>query len=194
MNKPIILTIVLFGLILFAFWAILPQEPAEALPQTNGTPAESREALVTQSARKLNSTLPLTDGRDFSNIGLKNYNLQEAQELASSTDKYTIMYFWASWCHNCRFFEEEVLPNPQVVETINNSFAFVSLDFDNTTELVQELRLRSVPTFIFVTPEGEYATILPGAVPPDIFVLVLNFVSTGSYKSMDFENYVDTVL
>ncbi|MDR2350259.1 MAG: thioredoxin fold domain-containing protein [Deltaproteobacteria bacterium] len=193
MKKSIIIAVAFCALVIALMgFLLVPDEPVGLSSRNLLANAGARGELT--KAKAISAKPPAAaDIRDFSDIGLKSYSLVEAQEVSKNADKYLLMYFWASWCGNCSFFEQSVLPSPEIVRALNDSFAFVSIDFDRSKELARALRLRSVPTFIFLDPAGEAATVLPGAVPPDIFLMVLNYVSTGSYKTMDFEDYAETL-
>ncbi|MDR3155388.1 MAG: thioredoxin family protein [Deltaproteobacteria bacterium] len=215
LKNPIVLTALAFGAILLVTGLImLPSSPPAAegeagsasasasasAPLVGGwyqtvaaPPAESREALVSDAATAATAAaeVPSWDSppRQYPGTGLKTYSLASAAAESSGTGKYVILYFWASWCGNCRDFDENVLPDKAVVESLNSNFAFVPLDYDSEREMVQMYRIRAVPTFIFIDPQGKPATMLPGALPAEIFNAVLAFVSTGSYKKMDFDEF-----
>jgi thioredoxin-related protein len=71
-----------------------------------------------------------------------------------------------------------------------DKFVFVSIDTDRDKQnLSKKFRIRAVPTFVFLNSKGEPASILPGAVPAEIFVAVLDYISSGSYQTMEFDEY-----
>jgi thioredoxin-related protein len=196
MNKRILITILAFCFILvLTGFVLIPNEP-----KLSAESRESRDNSIASDSYSGGDTVNLkllpavaTDVRDFSSIGLKSYSLEAAQEETKKKKKYMLMYFWASWCGNCSMFEQKILPHPDIVRTLNDSFAFVSIDFDQSKDLTRAFKIRAVPTFIFVDPTGTPATVLPGAVPPDLFLMVLNYVKTGNYKNMEFDEYVDSL-
>jgi thiol:disulfide interchange protein DsbD len=122
--------------------------------------------------------------------GLVSLRYKEALTAASQGQKSILIYFWADWCPSCRNFNSATLPNPAVKKTINDSFALISV---NTAEdldgLAKDFQIRAIPAFVFLDSEGEPITMLPGAVDAEIFVLVLNYISSGSYASMEFEDF-----
>ncbi|MDR1041149.1 MAG: thioredoxin family protein [Deltaproteobacteria bacterium] len=199
MKKPIVLTFLAFAAILaLTGFLILPDRPAAEADVASGTglpPASSREALVTDAAARFDSVLPASEvpPREYPGTGLKTYSPSAAIREARDSGKYVLLYFWATWCGNCSDFDANTLPDKTVVENLNSSFALVPLDYDRSEEMVRLYRIRAVPTFIFIDPEAKPVTVLPGAVPADIFAAVLSYVSTGSYKSMDFEEYATSL-
>jgi thioredoxin-related protein len=129
--------------------------------------------------------------REYPGTGLKTYTPNDAAREARAAGKYVVLYFWATWCGNCAFFDANVIPDKAVVESLNASFAMAPIDYDQSEEMVRMFRIRAVPTFIFLDPEGKPVTVLPGAVPADVFSAVLSYVSSGSYKNMDFDEYTE---
>jgi thioredoxin-related protein len=203
MNKRILITILAFCFILVLTGFVLaPNDPKLAANSPNiadnSQASKGSSGYSGESSGELLADMKLRpaaiyDVRDFSGIGLRSYSLAAAQEESKTKNKYMLMYFWATWCGNCSMFETKVLPHPDIVRTLNDSFAFVSIDFDQAKDLTRQFKIRAVPTFIFVDPGGNPATVLPGAVPPDLFLLVLNYVKTGNYKTMEFDEYVDSL-
>ncbi|MDR1035772.1 MAG: thioredoxin family protein [Deltaproteobacteria bacterium] len=196
MKKTIALTLLAFAAILaLTGFLILPDRPAaEAVEASAGARpplSDSRQSLVADAAARGGMTLPASAAppREYPGTGIRTFSPNDAAQEARNTGKYVVLYFWATWCGNCAFFDANVIPDKTVVESLNASFAMAPIDYDQSEAMVKLFRIRAVPTFIFLDPEGKPVTVLPGAVPADVFNAVLSYVSTGSYKTMDFEEY-----
>jgi thioredoxin 1 len=76
-------------------------------------------------------------------------------------DKVTLVDVWASWCSPCRSMEP-------VLESLQNDVKewaeIVKLDAESEMELVQELGVNSLPTFL-VYKEGNIVGSTIGATP-----------------------------
>ncbi|MDR2141048.1 MAG: thioredoxin fold domain-containing protein [Deltaproteobacteria bacterium] len=122
--------------------------------------------------------------------GLKNLPYQAALVEASQNKKNIMLYFWADWCPSCQDFNSRILPNKDVLQSLADSFSVVSVntgvDPDNLSE---KFKIRAIPAFIFLDSQGEPISMLPGAVEADVFTLVLKFISSGSYNTMEFEDF-----
>jgi thioredoxin 1 len=126
--------------------------------------------------------------------GLQPIPYQEAVDQAGKDSKFTLLYFWADWCSNCETFSDKVLSNPQIIETMNKDFKFVSIDIDKDRPLAQEFKVMAVPTMIFLEKSGKPASVLPGAIPGEIFTLVLDYMASGSYKDLEFAEYFEKTI
>ncbi|MDR1164384.1 MAG: thioredoxin fold domain-containing protein [Deltaproteobacteria bacterium] len=193
MKKSIILaTAALCALILVAGFTLLPdgggnfaQGSPESVPAFGPDAARNASARIQEA--KATTTVPLPEA-------LSLFSVEEAFDAAKAEGKYVVFYFWASWCHNCADFNQEVLPNPAILEELNKSFTLVPVDYDNDPDqLVRVFRVRAVPYFIFIDGAGEPATVLPGAVDAPIFLTVLKYVSSGSYKDMEFDEFATSL-
>jgi thioredoxin-related protein len=126
---------------------------------------------------------------------LKPLSYEAAIKKAALEKKTTLVYFWADWCPNCRSFNETTLPDANVLKTLADSFAVVSVDTTSDPEkLAQKYQIRTIPAFVFLDSTGEPISVLPGAVNTDIFLLVLNYISSGAYVNMEFEEFVTSLL
>lgn len=57
-------------------------------------------------------------------------------------------------------------------------------------ELAQRLKATSFPNLIFYDRNGKVILQIPGYLPPDKFVCVINYVKKGEYKSTSLEAYM----
>ncbi|MDR1084407.1 MAG: thioredoxin fold domain-containing protein [Deltaproteobacteria bacterium] len=126
---------------------------------------------------------------------LKPLSFQEALDKGAKEKKPTMVYFWADWCPSCRYFNSQVLPDRDILKTLDSSFAVVSVNTgSDTLELTKKWGIRSVPSFVFLDQAGDPISVLPGAVDADTFVLVLNYISSGSYANMEFDQYAQSLI
>jgi thioredoxin-related protein len=117
---------------------------------------------------------------------------EEALADSAVSGKKVMVYFWADWCVNCEAFNRDVLPDSRVAAALAKGFNFVPVDTErDVSGLGKEYRVRVVPTFVFLEKDGQPATMLPGALPAELFAHVLDYVSSDSYLTMEFEEFME---
>lgn len=73
------------------------------------------------------------------------------------TSKPMVIDFFATWCGPCK----ELAPVLDEIEQKHKGqVIFKRVDVDQEPELAMEFRVEAVPTLMFVTPKGEYQTLL----------------------------------
>jgi thioredoxin-related protein len=122
---------------------------------------------------------------------LRFMGLDDALAKSEREGKFTVLYFWTTTCPYCRYLDEEVLTDPEVVADLDRDFVVVSIDKDQERRLAGRFRVNSVPRLVFLDSSGEPATVMPGAAEPPLFRLFLGYVSSNSYRTMEFDEFVE---
>jgi thiol:disulfide interchange protein DsbD len=72
-------------------------------------------------------------------VGIRGYfDLQEALACAKTLDRLVLIDFTGHGCANCKKMEASTFKDPRVIELINDRFVWVSLYYDDPTELPLE--------------------------------------------------------
>ena len=121
---------------------------------------------------------------------IKWYTYDEGVALGKSQGKKIYIYFWADWCTFCEKMEKETLSKPLVSSYLNKNFISIKVNSDKEKETASQYFVRGFPTSWFLTEDGEKISNLPGYVPPDMFLQVLEFLYSDSYKKMSFGDYI----
>lgn len=85
-------------------------------------------------------------------------NPYAASQKAKAESKAVMLHFTADWCGPCQNLKRFVFSNPTVIRAINQNFVPVLVDIDKHKALAQELKVRTVPHDVFLTPDGEVIT------------------------------------
>ena len=68
-----------------------------------------------------------------------------------------VVDFYATWCPPCK----ELAPILEEIEQRHKGeVIFERIDVDQKPELAQEFNIEAIPMLMFITPEGEYQTIV----------------------------------
>jgi len=114
--------------------------------------------------------------------------------------KYVLVDFWTTWCKWCKVMDTDTYSDESVQAKLAESFVAIKVNAESDDAqgedgapsgraLAGQYQVSSFPTTWFVDPEGQKIAPLPGFMPPEQFVVVLDFISTGAYKDGTFQEY-----
>lgn len=89
-----------------------------------------------------------------------------AFDAAKQTGKPVIVDFNATWCGPCRAFAPVF---EEASKRYGDRVNFVSIDVDQNPQLAESYNVQSIPTIIFLKPNGSVARREVGAIPADTF-------------------------
>ncbi len=121
-------------------------------------------------------------------ISWPTYSLQTLQE-AKAEGKPVIIDFYADWCTPCREFEEVTFHQPDLVRLAEKNFVMVKVDVTKGgnayhEELLQEYKVKGVPTIVFLDADGQERTDLRlvDYLPADQFLLHMQNLESSAQK------------
>ena len=106
-----------------------------------------------------------------------NNSLDEGLAAAQEQHKPVFVYFWAVWCQYCEKFETQTLPDPRIMEALNDDFILVAIDLDEDREVPRKYGVSYPPLELFLDEYGNEITRVPGYVDADRFYAVVSDVS-----------------
>lgn len=112
-------------------------------------------------------------------------------ELGKQLNKNVYINFYADWCTYCAKMDKETLADPDVVAYLNEHFVVVKVNSDKAQDLSAAYQVQGLPTSWFLSAAGEKIAPIPGFVPANMFLPVLKYVQSESYKTMKFKEFVD---
>lgn len=66
---------------------------------------------------------------------IKTHTFQEVETLNKTTPKPTLVFVHTSWCKYCKMMENSTFKNQEVMQLLNDSFYFVSLDAEEQSDI-----------------------------------------------------------
>lgn len=66
---------------------------------------------------------------------IKTYSFPEIEELNKKTPKPTFVFVHTSWCKYCKMMENSTFKNQEVIQLLNDSFYFVTLDAEEQSDI-----------------------------------------------------------
>lgn len=115
----------------------------------------------------------------------------QVQPEKNNSDRKIFIYISSKRCGYCRKLEKEAFTNQTIVDYLNDNYTFIHVDSDKESQLARRLGVRGVPDLRFLTPQNEPIARLPGYVPPETLLNLLQFVQTDSYKTMALNDFVE---
>lgn len=83
------------------------------------------------------------------------YDFDAAQAIAQKQNKPMLVHFYASWCGPCQQMEQEVLRSAELTRVVNEQAILVKIDTDEHPALVEKYNVDSLPSDIFLRPNGQ---------------------------------------
>ncbi|MEE8168863.1 MAG: thioredoxin family protein [Candidatus Hydrothermarchaeales archaeon] len=93
--------------------------------------------------------------------------------VAKELNKPMFVYFWTIWCTYCEKMQVEVFPYEPTAKIMREDFVLIAVDMDVNREDANRFKVQAPPYELFLTPEGERITAIPGYVPEEEFYRVI---------------------
>lgn len=110
--------------------------------------------------------------------------------LAQKERKSVFLYFYAPWCGYCVKLKQETFKDDRVKAYLNEHFVSIGVDTDQRQKLARQWGVRGLPNLWFLESDGTKISNLPGFVGADQLLMILQYIHTQSYKTMNFNEYV----
>jgi len=89
-------------------------------------------------------------------------DFSNAQAKAKRLGRPLFIHFYADWCEPCRRMQKEVFNSPELSQHLGRRFVLVRLDSDLNPELAERFGVHSLPSDVFVDPDGRVIARLSG--------------------------------
>ncbi len=123
-------------------------------------------------------------------------------ERAKAERRYVVVDVYTDWCGWCKRMDAEVYANADVSGYLAQKFVSIKLDAEGdaplrhkghaltSSQLAQAFGVTGYPTTLFLTPDGDLVTSIPGYLPRERFLLVLRYIGDGHLdRGVSFEDY-----
>jgi thioredoxin-related protein len=112
-----------------------------------------------------------------------------AQKTHNNGRKYFI-YFYSEHCGYCKMLESKTFSSGAVVDYINANYTPVRVNIDKEVSLASRFHVYTIPDLRFLTPEGDNIARWPGYLESERLLILLRYISTDSYKNMEFSDFI----
>jgi thioredoxin-related protein len=125
---------------------------------------------------------------------------------ATKEEKFVLVDFYTTWCHWCKVMDEKTFQDVKVAQKLNAHFIKVRLNAEDVNESVtylgkkytnveftQAFGVTGYPSLAFLDSKAKVITLIPGYVPPEEFIQILNYIEQRCYeKQVSFEDFKKT--
>jgi thiol:disulfide interchange protein len=117
--------------------------------------------------------------------GLEILTLEQALEVAKTTNKLVLADMSAIWCPSCRKLDQQVFSDQQVKTQLNQNFVYVRVEYDSPEgeSFMQQYQVTGFPTLLVLNDEGKKLVQLPIKYEPLPFLATLAKVVEATTKS-----------
>lgn len=125
-----------------------------------------------------------------SSKNIKWYAYDEGMALGKKEGKKVFLHFYADWCFYCKKMAKETFKDHLVVNYLNENFISIRVNTDMERKLASAYSVRGLPATWFIAENGEKISNRPGYIPPEMFVKMLKYIQTDSYKKMALKKFL----
>ena len=135
----------------------------------------------------------------------KNVDINKTLNQLQGTKKHLLIYFHRTGCSYCNAMEVFTFDDETVKKYINKYFVFVSINIsENDTikykkfqgdgkSFMKLIGFGMYPSYVFLNKSANIDYRDLGYYPEDEFLVILKFVNTNSFKTMDLDDYKEKV-
>ncbi|MDZ7267116.1 MAG: thioredoxin fold domain-containing protein [candidate division KSB1 bacterium] len=141
-------------------------------------------------------------GEQSKQNGLTWLEFEQAMATAKKERRLLVVDFYTDWCGWCKVMERDTYGNAEVIKYARARLVLSKVNAESSAltrykdqsltyrQLALAFGVRGYPATIFISPEGEFLTLVSGFIPPDQFLPMLEFLAEGHYKNMKYEDFL----
>jgi len=121
-------------------------------------------------------------------------NYHGALATGKAESKPILLHFTADWCKWCKKMKNETYSDFKVARYLQDNFATGWVDTEQYRNLAKKYSVNSLPTLWFLDSDGISLTRVDGYLGPEKMLLVLEFIRTKAYKTMEYQAWKENKL
>jgi thioredoxin-related protein len=117
-------------------------------------------------------------------------DLEEGLARQQRESRPLIIFFSLPYCYRCKEMKSWVYTDSQIIDRLNRGFIPVMVDASQDKAPMREYGVESIPTHLFVAPDGAVVLRELGFIPRERLLRMLEFVAGRMYRKLDFKTFV----
>lgn len=134
-------------------------------------------------------------------VELKWNKFDEGLSLAKKNNKKVLIDVYADWCKWCKKMDAEVFTNDTIAPYLKKNYVLIKLDGESQEKIkykgetmtaaafAQGFGVTGFPTVLFLEPDGEAITKVPGFINAENFLPMITFFGDDHYKKLTWQEY-----
>jgi thioredoxin-related protein len=130
------------------------------------------------------------------------FSFEPGLAAAKKEKKMTVVDFYTTWCGWCKVMDKETYGHASIIKYAKEKLVLVKVNAESEEktrfrdreytyrELAAAFGVNGYPATAFIDANGEVLTLVPGYIPADKFLPVLEFLNDGHHKTMTFEEFL----
>lgn len=126
----------------------------------------------------------------------------QAMTTAQEEGKFIVVDVYTDWCHWCKVMDDKTYADPAVTGLMKESFVAVKLNAERANpvnykgkgytemDLARSFNVNGFPTTMFLSSDGDVIGKIPGYIEAPVFKQILEYLTSGSYKTMSLDQYM----
>jgi thioredoxin-related protein len=128
--------------------------------------------------------------------------LGEALTDGATQGRIILVDVYTDWCKWCKRMDSEVYADNAVAQYLGNNFIVSKLNAESSVrhsidnsqaterEIAQAWGVTGYPATVFLASNGDPITVVPGYIPKERFLHMLEYMHTGSYQTISWEDFL----
>jgi len=129
-------------------------------------------------------------------------SFEQGLAAAKKEKKMTVVDFYTTWCGWCKVMDKDTYGHASIIKYAKEKLVLVKVNAESEEktrfrdqeytyrELAAAFGVDSYPATAFIGANGEVLTLVPGYIPADKFLPVLEYLNDGHHKTMKFEEFL----
>ena len=116
--------------------------------------------------------LSQVSGQQMNFLKMQEIGFEDVLKKAKSENKMVFVDVYAVWCGPCKLMDKTTFSDSLVAKKFNSEFIAYKVNAEDVAgrAIVQKFMVNALPTYLFISPQGELVNRLEGIFPPKLLM------------------------